>query len=421
MGKHTQGIQPMTGSWRRSFTSLDPIVTPTFLLFGRSWTSFTFISAIGFVLANVLVFTLAADQEIPLWIAAALIILAIATFWLHSLIVKIITNKETFIYLRHLIAILLSASLFCRLVNVPLLPHVELIILGIGFQQAIGRLGCCMAGCCHGKPSDWGVCYGSSHVVAGFPAYLAHVRLFPTQLLEFIWGIVSVTVAVTLLQNNYPAGSGLSAYLILYAMGRFFLEFYRGDDKRIYIGLFSEAQWISLIMLFSVTAAGFAGLVPYFPWHIFCVICVIFAICKVLLKSYHFQQAAFFHPRHIREIAGIIDLLHVPERPERLSISYAATNPIMLAKTRLGLRISTAKMDHNEERINYFAFSSHDDILPKNIGRDISRLFLRLRRKPSALFFEGKPGVFHLLEGKHSELCQAGEYIKVNVPERSTG
>ncbi len=405
----------MTRNWCRSFSTFDSMVTPTFLLFGRSWTSFTCIAAMGFVLANVLVFIMAAHLGLSLWITATLIILAMATFWLHSLAVKIITNKETFIYLRHLTAILLSTSLFCWMVDIPLLPHVELIILGIGFQQAIGRLGCCMAGCCHGKPSDWGICYGNSHVAAGFPAYLAHVRLFPTQLLEFIWGIVSVIVACTLLLNGYPTGSGLSAYLVLYGMGRFFLEFYRGDDKRIYIDLFSEAQWISLIILFCVTAAGLAGLVPYFSWQIFCIVCVIFAMCKVLIKRNKFRQIAFFHPHHVREIAGIIGLLNVSEELKPLSSRDATTNSIMVAKTRLGLRISTAKMDHNQGKVDYFSFSSQDDILPKNIGRDISRLFLRLIRKPRALFFESKPGVFHLLAGEHPEPCQNEEYIRVNV------
>ena len=69
------------------------------------------------------------------------------------------TGEERIIYYRHEIAVMVVAALLLWLLRQPLLPYLDVTILGIGMFLTCGRMGCFMVGCCHGRPHDWGVCY----------------------------------------------------------------------------------------------------------------------------------------------------------------------------------------------------------------------------------------------------------------------
>ena len=130
-------------------------------------------------------------------------------------------------------------------VDVPL--YLDLVIPQIALAQGFGRIGCFLAGCCYGKPTDaaWGVIFPPEAIApSGIP-------LIPTQLISAIGDFL--IFIILLLLSNYaadkfqpPAMSGM--YLILYGIGRFAVEFLRADPRRTALGLTSN-QYVSIIFV----------------------------------------------------------------------------------------------------------------------------------------------------------------------------
>ena len=119
-------------------------------------------------------------------------------------------------------AMLLAARCF----NVPLRDWLPLGLPFICFAHAWGRLGCFLGGCCYGKPTD-------SFLAVQFPANSlacqthGHVPVHPTQLYE-----LALLVALGLILHRIiPAAHRIYSYLLLYGLGRFAIEFLRGDDR----------------------------------------------------------------------------------------------------------------------------------------------------------------------------------------------
>jgi len=127
--------------------------------------------------------------------------------------------------------------------------------LGLGF----GRMGCLLAGCCFGARTDAAV--GLSFP-GGSPASEAQFKLHelprmmswshpvhPTQIYE---SAVSLAISAFLLIVLHPRkrydGQVFVAFLGLYALGRFLLEFLRADDRGGLLGL-STSQLIGVAMV----------------------------------------------------------------------------------------------------------------------------------------------------------------------------
>ncbi len=108
-------------------------------------------------------------------------------------------------------------------------------IPSIAFGHGIGRLGCLLAGCCFGKPTDlfWGI-------------YLHNHYRHPTQLLE---ALSLLLLGIYLLKSKKNKFILLSHYLISYGVVRIIIESLRGDSIRGLWGPFSPSQWISILLI----------------------------------------------------------------------------------------------------------------------------------------------------------------------------
>lgn len=116
----------------------------------------------------------------------------------------------------------------------------------IPLGHAIGRIGCVMAGCCHGFAYDGPFALHYSHSVLGLSPAQGY---FPVQPLE---SLINVGICIFLLwyeKKMRRATDLLFAYLGLYAVSRFFLEFLRGDAIRGVWYHLSTSQIISLVLL----------------------------------------------------------------------------------------------------------------------------------------------------------------------------
>ncbi len=128
--------------------------------------------------------------------------------------------------------------------------------LAIG--HAIGRLGCFSAGCCYGKPAEdlpWAVTFLDPESLAqiGIP-------LHPTQLYESAGEFINFLILITLRKRQSFKGQLFWAYLLIYSVIRFTVEFFRGDEVRGFLfGNISISQGISVLMFLG----AIAGLVVF--------------------------------------------------------------------------------------------------------------------------------------------------------------
>ncbi|MBI2119942.1 MAG: prolipoprotein diacylglyceryl transferase [Elusimicrobia bacterium] len=105
----------------------------------------------------------------------------------------------------------------------------------LSFGHALGRLGCLSSGCCFGAPTDkaWGIIFDNPQSLA--PLW---VSLHPTQIYEFIFlfFLGSFLWWKSLRKKILQSADGMlfAQYLILYSLGRFFIDFFRGDEEKIF-------------------------------------------------------------------------------------------------------------------------------------------------------------------------------------------
>jgi len=112
-----------------------------------------------------------------------------------------------------------------------------------------GRLGCFLAGCCHGKPTDL-----PSGVTFSDPASLArplNVPLHPTQLYSSAFALLLfVLMWVGYRRWKRFDGQVFLWFVALYSAGRFLIEFLRNDNRGMFFsGSLSASQVVALPLL----------------------------------------------------------------------------------------------------------------------------------------------------------------------------
>ncbi len=111
----------------------------------------------------------------------------------------------------------------------------------IAVAHGVGRLGCLFAGCCHGKVTDaW---YGIYHV--GLERRVVPVQLFEALFLFVLFGFLTYR----LIKKQH---GNLAIYLCSYAMWRFFLEYFRADDRGETVIPFLSPSQLTAVLLFAL-------------------------------------------------------------------------------------------------------------------------------------------------------------------------
>jgi phosphatidylglycerol---prolipoprotein diacylglyceryl transferase len=148
-----------------------------------------------------------------------------------------------------LVAALIAAAWYIRRHNMPALATCDAFAPGLAFGHAIGRLGCFAAGCCYGKPTShfWGVTF-TNPLASFYSQTPLGEPLEPTQLFEFAVELANFFILMWMLKRKKFDGQVFGAYLFLYGVARFFLEFLRGDPGRgeVFGGMMSGTQLISI-------------------------------------------------------------------------------------------------------------------------------------------------------------------------------
>jgi len=123
----------------------------------------------------------------------------------------------------------------------------DIVAPSIAIGQAIGRWGCFFAGCCYGVRTDvpWAITFSDPKSLAPLD-----IPLHPTQIYLSLNALVIYGILVWLRKRKKFEGQVFWTYGILYSIGRFIIEYYRGDDRGYAVeSMLSTSQFIGIFIL----------------------------------------------------------------------------------------------------------------------------------------------------------------------------
>ena len=152
------------------------------------------------------------------------------------------TMSSGFVVYGGLIGGILTGALFCRIKKISFLQYFDLVMPSIALAQAFGRIGCFLAGCCYGAEtqSAFSVVFPDSCQYAP-----SGIRLIPTQLISSAGDFLIFFLLIVLARRTKKPGQVGGLYLIFYSIGRFIVEFFRGDPRGA-VGPLSTSQFIAI-------------------------------------------------------------------------------------------------------------------------------------------------------------------------------
>jgi phosphatidylglycerol---prolipoprotein diacylglyceryl transferase len=126
----------------------------------------------------------------------------------------------------------------------------DLIAPGIALGHVIGRFGCLLAGCCYGRPTSvpWAITFTNPAAATNVGTPL-NTPLHPTQLYDAGAELLIMTVLLlTERRGRVFPGRTFWLYMLLYAISRYIVEIYRGDERGMILGV-STSQFISILIV----------------------------------------------------------------------------------------------------------------------------------------------------------------------------
>jgi len=140
---------------------------------------------------------------------------------------------------------------YMRANRMPVLRTCDVFAPGLALGHAFGRVGCFAAGCCYGRETHvpWAVTFRNplAHQIVDTPL---NVPLHPTQLYEMVLELCNCLFLVWLIRRKKFEGEIIGTYMIIYGIGRYFIEFFRGDEGRgDFLGWMSGTQAIAICLV----------------------------------------------------------------------------------------------------------------------------------------------------------------------------
>ncbi|MFA5142801.1 MAG: prolipoprotein diacylglyceryl transferase [Candidatus Omnitrophota bacterium] len=229
---------------------------PIFLKFGVVTVySYGVMVAIGFALAAALIYRRAErfgidkDKAVDLAIiilisgilgARGLYVLLNLPFYLANPVEIVMLSKGGLVWYGGFILSLAAVIIYIRMNSLDIWAVVDLIAPYAALAQSFGRIGCFLNGCCYGIKMN-----ACAPLAVTFPSG-ADPRL-PVQLISA--GLLFLIFLILLVRQAHRRFGGeiFFSYCMLYSLKRFAMEFLRGDNPRVFLGL-TMSQLISVLV-----------------------------------------------------------------------------------------------------------------------------------------------------------------------------
>jgi len=151
-----------------------------------------------------------------------------------------------------LIGGIIAIIIYCKIHRIKSIEFLNVYAPAVALFHFFGRIGCFLAGCCYGIESNIGFMFHHSEM-----PHANDVTRFPIQLVESAYCLILFILLDYLYRKTKFKDKTAYLYLILYPIGRFIFEFFRGDTYRGFLWIFSTSQWISIILFI----IGFIGII----------------------------------------------------------------------------------------------------------------------------------------------------------------
>lgn len=157
-----------------------------------------------------------------------------------------VLGSEGFVVYGGIIIAIITIIIYCKIKKISAFDYLDLITMMGALNQAFGRVGCFMAGCCYGRRTDsaFGVIFPEGCLAP------AGVKLVPTQLImaagDFLMFVVLYYIFT---KKRQKPGIVTGCYMIMYSIGRFLVEIIRDDSERGFVGALSTSQFIAIWIL----------------------------------------------------------------------------------------------------------------------------------------------------------------------------
>ena len=173
-----------------------------------------------------------------------------ASYYIDHL--KTLVTGRGFVFYGSFLFAIPTMFLFFRKHRLSTYAMLDVMAITTCLVHMFGRIGCFMAGCCYGKPTD--SAFGVSFTNPASHANPLHTPLHPTQLYEATYILLVMIVLLILRSRKMFYGQLFLVYMMLYAVGRFVLEYFRGDLARGFIinNYVSHSQFIALLIFVTV-------------------------------------------------------------------------------------------------------------------------------------------------------------------------
>jgi prolipoprotein diacylglyceryltransferase len=245
-----------------------------------------------------------------------------ASFFAYTYLRKWITGFECLVLIEHVWFALAASAAALWLTGQPVLIYLDAAAPGICVFLAAGRLGCLIAGCCHGCPSSLGIRYPRTMTAEGFPNHWVGVRLFPVQAIEAGALLFIAFSAFATLPWAAP-GRPLAWFLLSYAIVRFGLEALRGDRRPHWLGL-SQPRWMCLMEIVAVIAWQSGAMASAFGAIAFAGGAA-FLILALFVRQRKSLRGTLLRSEHLSEIRALASNLRPSLEPAVAATSQRAT------------------------------------------------------------------------------------------------
>jgi phosphatidylglycerol:prolipoprotein diacylglycerol transferase len=175
-------------------------------------------------------------------------------YYKSNLLEIFMVQKGGLAFLGGLLLAIVVVIWFARRRGLPFLRLLDVLTPGTAVGYSIARIGCFLNGCCFGVPT--GVPWGMSFPLGSLAhSYYGADHIHPTQLYAIFLVFAVFLIIVFLWKRKKYDGYVFFWFLVLYAVYRFAVEFFRFCPPELYLLGLNPGQVVALAM-FSVGAIG---------------------------------------------------------------------------------------------------------------------------------------------------------------------